>query len=75
MNISDIMIHINESLSEEARTSLEDAMRKVEGVVSPRFNAGKQHLLVIAYDPEKTNSAVLLGKARAAGYTVQLVGA
>jgi len=75
MNISDIMIHINESLSEEARTSLEDAMRKVEGVVSPRFNAGNQHLLVIAYDPEKTNSAVLLGKTRAAGYTAQLVGA
>ena len=50
MNISDVMIHINEPLSLEARSSLEDALRKVEGVVSPRFNAGKEHLLVIAYD-------------------------
>lgn len=74
MNISDVMIHINESLDEEARTSLENTLRKIEGVVSPRFNAGKEHLLVIAYDTEKTNTAALLAKARAAGYTVQLVG-
>ena len=74
MNISDVMIHINESLNEEARTSLENTMRKVEGVVTPRFNTGKEHLLVIAYDTEKTNTAVLLEKARAAGYTAQLVG-
>jgi len=74
MNISDAMIHINESLSKESLSSLEDAMREVDGVVSPRFNAGKEHLLVIAYDADKTNTAVLLEKTRAAGYTAQLVG-
>ena len=74
MNISDTMIHINESLGNEARSSLEDAMREVEGVVSPRFNAGKEHLLVIAYDTDKTDTATLLNKARSAGYTAQLVG-
>lgn len=74
MNISDVMIHINESLDEEARTSLENALQKIEGVVSPRFNAGKEHLLMIAYDTEKTSTAVLLANARAAGYTAQLVG-
>ncbi len=75
MNISDVMIHINESLSQEARTSLEDAVRKIEGVVSPRFNTGKEHLLMIAFDPDKTTTAVLLEKVRATGYTAQLVGA
>jgi hypothetical protein len=74
MNISDVMIHINESLDEEARNALENAMQKVDGVVSPRFNAGKAHLLMIAYDTEKTSTAVLLDKTRAAGYTAQLVG-
>jgi hypothetical protein len=73
MNITDIMIHINETLSEETRTSLEDTMRKVEGVVSPRFNAGKEHLLMVAFDPDKTKAAVLLEKTRAEGYTAQLV--
>lgn len=74
MNISDVMIHINEPLSEEARTALEQAMQKVEGVVSPHFNPGKAHLLMIAYDTDKTNTSVLLEKTRAAGYSAQLVG-
>ncbi|MHB1214778.1 MAG: hypothetical protein ACYCY9_07295 [Thiobacillus sp.] len=74
MNISDVIIHINEPLGEEARHALENALRKVDGVVSPGFNPGKAHLLVVAYDTEKTSTAVLLEKTRAAGYTAQLVG-
>lgn len=74
MNISDVIIHINETLSEESRISLEDAMRKIEGVVSPRFNAGKEHFLMIAYDSEKIQAIAFLDKARAAGYTAQLQG-
>jgi hypothetical protein len=73
-SISDIMIHINETLSAEARSSLEETMRQVDGVIVPRFNPGKDHLLVIAFNPEKTGTAALLAKARAAGYTAQLVG-
>lgn len=75
MNISDIMIHINESLDQGARTSLENSMRDIEGVISPRFNAGKEHLLLIAFDPGKTTTKALLEQTRAAGYTAQLVGA
>lgn len=74
MKISDVMIHINEPLSTEARSSLENALREIEGVVSPRFNAGKEHLLVIAYDTEQTSTTALLEQTRAAGYTAQLVG-
>lgn len=74
MNISDVMIHINETLSEEARTDLENAMQQVEGVVSPRFNPGKAHLLMIAYNTDKISTSVLLEKTRAAGYSAQLVG-
>jgi hypothetical protein len=74
MNISDVMIHINEPLDEEARSALENAMLKIEGVVSPRFNAGKAHLLMVAYDTEKTSTAALLDQTLAAGYTAQLVG-
>lgn len=74
MNISDVMIHINESLSDEARAGLENSLREIDGVVSPKFNAGKEHLLMVTYDTGKTSTAVLLAKARAAGYTAQLVG-
>lgn len=49
-------------------------MRKIEGVVSPGFNAGKEHLLIVTYDTDKTTTAALLEKARQAGYSAQLVG-
>ncbi|MDH4133959.1 MAG: BRCT domain-containing protein [Gammaproteobacteria bacterium] len=74
MNISDVMIHIKESLDDSARAELEKEMQKLDGVVSPRFNPGKDHLMVIAYDTEKASSAALLAKVRSAGYTAQLVG-
>ncbi|MDH4192468.1 MAG: hypothetical protein OEW21_19955 [Betaproteobacteria bacterium] len=74
MNISDVIVHIKESLGSEARLSLENAIREIEGVVSARFNPGKEHLLVVAYDTGKANAAALLGKTRAAGYTAQLIG-
>jgi len=74
MKISDIIIHIDENLSNEERLSLEKTLRKVDGVVSPGFNANKDHLLMVTYNTEKTNTATLLEKTRAAGYTAQLVG-
>lgn len=73
MNICDVIIHINESLSKEARLALENEMRNVEGVISPGFQKDKEHLLMIAYNQEKTNAEVLLEQARTAGYTAQLV--
>ena len=73
-SISDVMIHIKESLSDEARSTLEEGMRQIDGVISPRFNPGKDHLMVVAFNPDKTSTAALLEKARAAGYTAQLIG-
>lgn len=75
MNIIDVMIHINETLSGEARSSLEEEMREIDGVLAPRFNPGADHLLVVAYDPDRASTATLLQRARAAGYTAQLIGA
>lgn len=54
MNLSDIMIHIDESLDSPTRAAMEDRLRMREGVVAPRFNPGREHLLVVAFDPAKT---------------------
>lgn len=75
MNISDVMIHVSEELDIEARSALEARMRDLDGVIAPRFNPGKEHLLVVAFDPDKASPAELLGTVRAAGYAAQLVGA
>ena len=74
MSISDVMIHINETLSADARFALEERLRQVEGVVAPRFNPDRDHLLLVAFDPDKAHPANLLSAVKTAGYAAQLVG-
>jgi hypothetical protein len=74
MTITDIMVHINEMLDVEARKNLEETMRQVQGVIAPRFNPGKEHLLLISYNGAQTNPKTLLEKVLEQGYHAQLVG-
>lgn len=75
MNLSDILIHIDESLDAQQRNTLEEAVREIDGVVAPRFNPGKEHLLLVAYNPDVARTATLLSKVRSFGYGAQLIGA
>lgn len=75
MSVADVMIHINQELNEQQRQSLEESMRQVEGVVAPRFNPGKEHLLLVAFNPDATTATGLLAKVHSFGYKAQLVGA
>ncbi len=75
MNLCDVMVHINEALSAEQRNALEENIRALPGVVAPRFNPGRDHLMLVAYDSETVTNASLLGRVRTLGYKAQLVGA
>ncbi|MFZ0790242.1 MAG: hypothetical protein WAM94_11545 [Chromatiaceae bacterium] len=74
MRISDVMIHIQEPLSTAARSSLEDTLRGVDGVIAPRFGAGTEHLLLVAFDADRVRPADLLAAVTQAGGHAQLVG-
>lgn len=74
MDVSDILIHVNESLNEQQRSALEEAVRQIEGVVAPRFNPGKEHLLLVAFNPDVASTATLLTKVQSFGYNAQLIG-
>nr|VFK64529.1 MAG: hypothetical protein BECKUNK1418G_GA0071005_104726 [Candidatus Kentron sp. UNK]VFK71126.1 MAG: hypothetical protein BECKUNK1418H_GA0071006_105126 [Candidatus Kentron sp. UNK] len=72
MQYTDVLIHVNELLDNHQKDSLESELRNVEGVVALRFN--KPHLLLISYDPEKTDASRLLGVVKSGGCEAQLVG-
>ena len=74
MDISDVMIHIDENLIPSQRLELENEMRSLDGVIAPRFNANKDHLLLIAFDPKTVNTDTLLHRVTEHGYNAQLVG-
>ncbi len=75
MDICDVMIHFDANLSEAQRADMEETIRRRAGVVAVRFNPGKNHLLVVAFDPAQVRSVDLLAEATAQGYTAQLIGA
>lgn len=72
MQNTDIMIHINEQLDISQQQQLESQIRKIPGVIAPRFN--RNNLLFILYDLEHTHSSELLNFVREKGYQAQLVG-
>ncbi|KOR29875.1 hypothetical protein TI05_14640 [Achromatium sp. WMS3] len=74
MNVSDILIHINNTLNAEQREELQESMRNIDGVIAPRFTANKDHLLLVAFNPDKTSTSALLSKVQSYGYHAQLVG-
>lgn len=74
MNINDVVIHVNESLDSQARHDLEDQMRAIEGVIAPRFNDSRPHLMIVAYNPDHTHVSDLIGEVRRRGYTAQSCG-
>lgn len=74
MSISDVMVHVNESLNSETRHALEEEIREMEGVICPRFSSKEDHLLEIAYNPDVIGAIDLLHKVESHGYHAQLVG-
>ncbi|MDD3518640.1 MAG: hypothetical protein PHQ14_09840 [Chromatiales bacterium] len=73
-NIADVLIHIEPSLAADERRALEDGLRHVDGVIAPRFGEQTPHLLLVAYDPGRTDAASLLGYVGDRGHAARLVG-
>lgn len=72
MNGADIMVHFQENLDAGQKNLIESQLREIEGVIAPRFN--KEHLLLIYYNSDKTDSSVFLNMFKSKGYQAKLVG-
>lgn len=71
--ISDVMVHVNESMDELTLHSLEDAMREDNGVVSVGHNPRHPHLLLVAYDSAVARSTTFMHQFPERGLHAQLV--
>ena len=75
MYINDVVLHVNEALDEQARHGLEDQMRTIDGVIAPRFNDRRTHLMIVAYDPDRISAVGLRNEVQQRGYHAQHCGA
>ena len=74
ISIADVLVHINEALSREALSKLEDAVRVDECVISASVPAGKTHLMLVAFNPKCTSAKKILCRVTQQGVHAELVG-
>lgn len=74
MTLSDVVIHVNQTLDAASRRALENRMREVEGVISPRFSDRRTHWMVIAYDADQARMLDLVEAVEHQGYSAQSCG-
>jgi hypothetical protein len=74
MDMADVVIHINESVDHDSRTSIADAIREHRGVMGVAHHDEKPHLLIVEFNPDEVHAKELLQVALDKGVHAQLVG-
>ncbi|MDH5765734.1 MAG: hypothetical protein OEZ38_06940 [Gammaproteobacteria bacterium] len=74
MQLSDVLIHLDQAINETEKENIIEQLRAVDGVIAPRFNKDREHLLLVSYNSDRVDSLVLLNEVRDQGYQAQLVG-
>jgi hypothetical protein len=70
----EVVIHVDESLSDARRAGMLSSLRGRDGVEDARFTPGRNHLLLIDYDANKLRTSDVLGLVRAECVGAELVG-
>ena len=70
----DVIVHIDEQLDKHHRMHMEEVVESETGVMKARFNDQHHHLMIVAYDPKRINSALILDHIKRQKVNAQLVG-
>jgi hypothetical protein len=74
MQLSDVLIHINDMPNKSEQDRLVEQLRRLEGVIAPRFSLEKGHFMFVSYNSDAIKSTVLLNKVKENDFKDQLAG-
>ena len=74
INMSDIMLHIDENLNSKEQLVFEKQMREQKGVVGLGYHDTQPHLMIVEYNKDATTSKDLLHAVNKFGLHAELVG-
>jgi len=72
--LNDVLVHINETLDDEALQRLEEGIRHDAGVISVGHRPEKTHMIMVVYDTDATRASSLLHRFQERGLHAQVVG-
>ena len=73
-DLSDVVLHIDETLPRDEVNVLESHIKNIGGVVSACNRDERPHLISITYDPARVKSHDILVKVESEGIHAELVG-
>ena len=59
-----VMVHIEELLDDYHRKVIESIMKRMDGVTHAHFNETQHHLMIVGYDPKRTDAGTILMRIR-----------
>ena len=74
MEMTDVTVHIDETVGHERRTQIADTVRAHKGVMAVAHHDEKPHLMIIEYDPDTVTSQELLQIVLDQGVHAELIG-
>lgn len=72
--LNEVVIHFDENLDETTLETLEQSIRKDQGVISVGHTPRQNHLMMVVYDTEAAQASSLLQHFRERGLHAQLIG-
>jgi hypothetical protein len=70
----EVVIHVDETLSEEQQASMVSNLQSRDGVEKATFTPGRRHLMLIDYDSNKLHTIDVLGYVKKENVNAELIG-
>ena len=67
------IVYFDELLDEQHRQKIESIVERVEGVTDAHFNETQAQLMIVDYDPQRTNSGTILSRVKRQHRHAQLI--
>jgi hypothetical protein len=72
--VSDVTLHIDETLNDRELVNLEQTIRSDYGVISVGHSTNDSHMMVVLYDPESIRGKDILARVTSQGFHGELIG-
>ena len=60
MHVTDMVMHIDNTLGADSRRNIEQALAGNRGIIQAQFNEQRPHLMLVSYDTQRTSSFEIL---------------
>ena len=67
------IVYFDEILNEQHRQNIECILERVEGVTDVHFNETQQQLMIVDFDPMRTDSGAILSRVKRRHLHAQLI--